>query len=161
MASTSLPYTETRRTCFIYSPGGHYAELLRALEGITFTNAYHVTFPPGQGVAHYDPDINPHYVTHPRRHPVRLLRNAWDSLKLLWKMNPKLIISTGADVTVPTIILGKLLFRCQVVFIESGGDITPTLTGRLVYPFCDLFIVQWKEKLKYFPRAVLADGVLL
>lgn len=61
----------------------------------------------------------------------------------------------------PTIILGKLLFRCKIIFIESAGDVTPTLTGRIVYPFCDLFIVQWPEKLRYFPKAILSEGVLL
>jgi hypothetical protein len=29
----------------------------------------------------------------------------------------------------------------------------PTLTARLLYPFSDLFIVQWPDLLKYFPRA--------
>lgn len=29
----------------------------------------------------------------------------------------------------------------------------PTLTGRLVYPIVDEFIVQWEEQLKVYPKA--------
>ena len=68
--------------------------------------------------------------------------------------------STGADVAAATLIIGKLL-RAKVVFIETGGTIEPSLTGRLVYPFCYLFIVQWPEKRARFPKAVLAGGLLL
>ena len=90
-----------------------------------------------------------------------MLKNTWESFWLLVRERPKVVVSTGADVAVATIILGKVLFGCRVIFIESAGDVTPTLTGRIVYPFCDLFIVQWREKLQYFPKAVLSDGVLL
>lgn len=92
---------------------------------------------------------------------LRTLKNAWESLWLLRRERPHFIISTGADVAVPTLILGKIFFRCKIIFIESAGDVTPTLTGRIVYPFCDLFIVQWPEKLHHFPKAVLSEGVLL
>lgn len=155
------PYTEIRKTCLIYSSGGHYAEIKRALSGIEFTNAYHVTFTIDERSLQVDNVARRFFITHPRRNVLRTLKNAWESLCLLLRERPHFIISTGADVTVPTLILGKILFRCTIVFIESAGDITPTLTGRIVYPFCDLFIVQWPEKLHYFPKAVLSEGVLL
>ena len=34
------------KTCLIYSPGGHYTELRKSLNGIYFKNNYHVTFYP-------------------------------------------------------------------------------------------------------------------
>ncbi len=57
-------------------------------------------------------------------------------------------------------VLGKLL-GARVVYIESGATLAPSLTGRLAYPFADLFIVPWPEKLAAFPRAQLASGPLL
>lgn len=156
-----MTYVETRKTCLIYSPGGHYTELSKALDGITFSDCYHVTFPLGDA-DHYDDTQAPRfYLTHPRRNPFRLLRNALESWRLLKRERPALILSTGADVAAATLILGKMFFGCRTVFIESAGDIRPTLTGRLVYPFCDLFIIQWPEKQKHFPRAVLSEGILL
>lgn len=156
-----MPRTEARKTCLIYSSGGHYAEIKRALAGILFTNVYHVTFAIDDKSPQVDNVARRIFITHPRRQVLRTLKNTWESFWLLRQERPRFIISTGADVAVPTLLLGKLLFGCKIIFIESAGDITPTLTGRIVYPFCDLFIVQWREKLQYFPKAVLSEGVLL
>ena len=41
-------WTETRRTCLAYSPGGHLSELLRATAGIAFADCFHVTFRSGR-----------------------------------------------------------------------------------------------------------------
>jgi UDP-N-acetylglucosamine:LPS N-acetylglucosamine transferase len=101
------------------------------------------------------------YVTHPRKKIFRTIKNAYESLIILWKERPEVIISTGADVTVPTIIFGKVFFGAKVIFIESAGDLTPTLTGRIVYRFTDLFIIQWAEQFKYYPKAALSKGLLL
>ena len=148
---------EARRTCWIYSPGGHLAELERATAGIRFTDLYHVTFASGRPAM---PGERVHLVCHPRRRPGRTLLNLFQSLWVLLKERPALILSTGADVAVPTLILGRLL-GAEVVFVEAGGTLEPSLTGRLVYPFCHLFVVPWPEKLAAFPRAVLASGPLL
>lgn len=62
--------------------------------------------------------------------------------------------------TVPTCYLGKL-FGAKLVYIESGGNVyTPTLTGKLMYPIADLFIVQWEPALKFFPKAILGGPLI-
>lgn len=151
-------WIERRRTCWVYSPGGHYTELLRATAGIRFANCYHVTFKSGRPLAVTGKRV--YLLCHPRRSPLRTLVNAVQALWVLWRERPELVVSTGADVAVPTLVLAKL-FGAKVVFVETGGTIAPSLAGRLVYPFCDLFVVQWPEKLAYFPKAVLSRGVLL
>ncbi|MCB1883994.1 MAG: hypothetical protein KDG89_08370 [Geminicoccaceae bacterium] len=154
----SALWIERRRVCLAYSPGGHKAELDRALRGILFEDCYHVTFENGRPP---DPDApRIRYLCHPRRSLARSALNALQSLWVLLRERPAVVISTGADVAAATLIIGKLL-RAKVVFIETGGTIEPSLTGRLVYPFCDLFIVQWPEKRARFPKAVLAGGLLL
>ena len=150
---------ESKKVCLAYSAGGHYAELIKALDGITFTNVYHVTFQTERFTE--DDGVERFFLIHPRKKVERTLLNTIQAFRLLLQQRPKIIISTGADVTVSTIILGKLLFGCKVIFIESAGDITPTLTGRLVYRFCDLFIVQWPEQMASYPKAILCDGLLL
>ena len=145
------------KTCLIYSPGGHYTELRKSLNGIYFKNNYHVTFYP------QIPDKSRrYYITHPRRNFFRTILNFFQSLKILLKEKPKLIISTGADVTLGTIILGKLFFRTHVIFIEiSANVLKPSLTGRISYFFSDLFIIQFKELLKFYPKAKLSKGFLV
>lgn len=69
-------------------------------------------------------------------------------LKYLEKKKPDLIISSGAAVAVP-FWLGKL-FGAKTVYIEIFDRIDkPTLTGKLVYPVTDKFIVQWEELKKF------------
>lgn len=154
----AIAWTETRRTCWAYSPGGHLAELERATGGIRFTDRFDVTFaggrPPRQAPSRL------YLVCHPRRAIGRMLLNIVQSLYVVLRERPRLIVSTGADVAVPVCVLGRLL-GARLVFIETAGELRPTLAGRLVYPFADLFIVQWPEKLQAFPRAVLARGPLL
>jgi UDP-N-acetylglucosamine:LPS N-acetylglucosamine transferase len=149
---------ERRKTCWVYSPGGHLTELERATQGIHFEDLYHVTFPSGRMTEL--PGRRVHHVCHPRRAVVRTLWNAVQSAFILLRERPRLIISTGADVAVPTLVLGRLV-GARILFIETGGTLQPSLAGRLAYPFSHLFVVPWPEKLRAFPKAVLADGPLL
>ena len=53
-------------------------------------------------------------------------------------------------------LIGKI-FGSRVIYIETFANIkTKTATGRLLYPFSDLFIVQWKSMKKLYPDSV--DG---
>ncbi len=130
--------------------------MCRALNGITFTNCYHITFETGRHIG----CNRAYFVTHPRRSITRTLANALQSLFILLKEKPELIISTGADVAIPTLVLGRLL-GAQTIFVETCGSLKPSLAGRIAYHFSSLFIVQWPDKLNHFPRASLADGPLL
>jgi hypothetical protein len=148
-------WVERRRACWAYSPGGHLAELRRATAGILFTDCFHITFAAGRACAAADHRL--YHVAHPRRSAWRTLRAAWQTLRILLRERPALVLSTGADVAVPAIVLSKLL-GATVVYVETAGSLEPSLAGRLAYPFADLFIVPWPEKLRSFPRAVLASG---
>ena len=65
----------------------------------------------------------------------------------------KSFATTGAHTCVAMCYIAKL-FRKKVIFIESFANIeTKTLSGRLVYPVADVFIVQWKSMLKLYPKA--------
>ena len=76
---------------------------------------------------------------------------AW---KLLHKEKPDLIISSGAAIAVPFFYIGKLL-GVNLIYIEVFDRIDkPTLTGRIVYPITDKFIVQWNEQKKVYPKAI-------
>lgn len=81
------------------------------------------------------------------------------SLFVLLKYKPSLIISTGALCTYPLCVVGKLL-KMKIIFIESFARVDrPSLTGRLIYKFADLFIIQWPELLEYYPNAILGGSI--
>jgi len=73
---------------------------------------------------------------------------------------PKVIIATGAGIVVFFCFFAKL-FGAKIIFMESMARVhSPTLTARILYPISDLFIVQWPQLKKFFPKAVYAGRVL-
>ena len=93
-----------------------------------------------------------HYPTN--RSLKALIKNTAIAWKVLHKEKPDLIISSGAAVAVPFFYLGKLM-GAKLIYIEVFDRIDkPTVTGRLVYPIVDKFIVQWEEQKKVYPKAI-------
>lgn len=87
------------------------------------------------------------------------IKNTILAFKILRKEKPDLIISSGAAVAVPFFWIGKL-FGVKTVYIEIFDRIDkPTLTGKLVYPVTDKFIVQWEELKKVYPKAINLGGI--
>lgn len=81
------------------------------------------------------------------------------SLIIFLKEKPDVIISTGALSAVPICIWGKLLGR-KLIYIESFAKRnSPNLSGRILYRFADLFIVQWKNMLKFYPNAIYGGSI--
>ena len=88
-----------------------------------------------------------------------LLINTRIALRTIRKEKPDLIISTGAAIAVPFFYLGKL-FRVKTVFIEVFDRVdTSTMTGRLVYPVADRFVVEWEEMKAVYPKAINLGSV--
>lgn len=88
----------------------------------------------------------------------RSLKALFINTKLAWKVlkreRPDVIISSGAAVAVPFFYLGKL-FGAKLVYIEVFDRIDkPTMTGKMVYPIVDQFVVEWEEMKKVYPKAV-------
>ena len=83
-----------------------------------------------------------------------LLFNARLAWRLLRKERPDLIVSSGAAVAVPFFYIGKLL-GAKLIYLEVYDRMdSPTLTGKLVYPVADRFLVQWEEMKAVYPKAI-------
>ncbi|CAG5282150.1 putative glycosyl transferase enhancer [Streptococcus pneumoniae] len=88
-----------------------------------------------------------------------LIKNTILAFKILRKERPDIIVSSGAAVAVPFFYLGKI-FGAKTVYIEVFDRIdAPTMTGKLVYPVTDRFIVQWEEMKKVYPKAINLGGI--
>lgn len=89
-----------------------------------------------------------------------LLRNFGVAAKTLRRFRPDVVVSTGAAVAVPVFYLARLL-NIRTVYIEVYDRIdTATLTGRLCHPVSDLFLVQWEEQLKMYPKATVIGQLM-
>jgi UDP-N-acetylglucosamine:LPS N-acetylglucosamine transferase len=90
-----------------------------------------------------------HPTTRNARNLVRNLRLAW---RIIRHQRPSLVVSTGAGVAFPFFVVARL-HRIRTVYVEALERIeSPSLTARLCYPISSLFLLQWPEQQRFFPR---------
>ena len=146
------------KICLAASAGGHLTELLQLEKTWAGKDHFYLTDARTNGLA-LAKKHKTFFLTCPRRNPLKLLLNLVQALGLFLSEKPDLVISTGADTAVPFCLIAKL-FRKKVVFIESFCRINePSLSGKIMYRFSDLFLVQWKENLEFYPKAEFRGGV--
>ena len=47
-----------------------------------------------------------------------------------------------------------------MIYIETFANIkTKSMSGKLVYPIADMFVVQWESMLKLYPKAVYGGWI--
>ncbi len=81
------------------------------------------------------------------------------TIYLYIKIRPKVIVTTGTHTAGPMCILGKI-FGSKVIYIETFANTNKkTATGKILYHVADLFIVQWEEMLKIYPKAVYGGSI--
>lgn len=89
-----------------------------------------------------------------------LRRNFFLSWRLVRRLRPRVIVTTGAGVAVPFAWVGRL-FGASVVYIESIARIDePSLSCRLIAPVAARLYVQWPELLSALPKARYVDSSL-
>jgi len=148
------------KVCLVCSSGGHLDQLFRLEEWWSRYERFWVTFQKEDAVNLLKEEKKYwcHYPTN--RNIINLIRNGFLAWKILRKERPHLVISTGAAPAIPFFYLGKL-FGCKLIFIEDFARIDfPTVTGRIVAPITDQFIVQWEEQKKHYPKAVYLGRIL-
>lgn len=141
------------KVCLVGSSGGHLTHLYMLKRFWQNRDRFWVTFPKEDANYLLDGEkVYPCYFP-TNRNIKNLIKNTFLALKIIKKERPDLIISSGAAVAVPFFYIGKI-FGAKTIYIEVFDRIDkPTLTGKLVYPIADLFIVQWDEMKKVYPKA--------
>lgn len=149
------------KLCCVASAGGHWEELLCLKDIFEENDSFYITEETEQVMGSALPSIYlvPQINRHERffmMHFIRLFKKAFQIMR---EEKPDVVITTGALIAFPFCVLAKLSKK-KIIFIESFARIhNKSLTGRLVYPFADLFIVQWKSMLKCYPKAIYAGGI--
>jgi UDP-N-acetylglucosamine:LPS N-acetylglucosamine transferase len=94
------------------------------------------------------------------RNVPNLIRNLALAIRVLRRLRPAAIVTTGAGVAVPFAWVGRLL-GARVVYVESVTRIdAPSLSLRLVRPVAECVYVQWPELLRAVPGGRFAGSVL-
>ena len=149
------------KVCFAASSGGHLEELMVLRPLMEQYDSFIVTERTKHEAAGQKSQI--YYLMQVNRLEktciLRLIVNAFLSLKILLAERPDVIITTGVLAIIPLCLLGKALGK-RLIFIESYANVySPTKTGQLLYWFADQFYVQWPELMAYYPKAVYFGGI--
>ncbi len=141
------------KICVACSPGGHMVQVKQLAPAYEKYDHFYFTFSSSittelQKTARVR--VIPNVI---RNKPISIIVGALMSAYFAVLERPDVVITTGASVVVFFSVFAKLL-GAKLIFLESMAKVEkPTLTARLLYPFADLFIVQWPKLLKFFPRA--------
>lgn len=140
--SGSAAAPQRRRVLAIASGGGHWIQLQRLLPALDGHELVFATVSPDYAAEvaprelHVIPDAN-------RDRPFRIVLLALAVLRLVWRLRPQVVVSTGAAPGLFGIVFGKLL-GARTAWIDSLANVERvSLSGRLARPFADLWLTQW------------------
>jgi UDP-N-acetylglucosamine:LPS N-acetylglucosamine transferase len=144
---------ERAQLLLVSSVGGHLLQLValrNAWSGftrvwVTFDGADSRALLADERVVHaYGPTV---------RNVPNFLRNLVLAAKVLRRVRPVAVVTTGAGVAVPFALVARLL-GARVVYVETLARIdTPSLSYRLSRPFVSRTYVQWPELVRSHPAA--------
>ncbi|MFC4386542.1 PssD/Cps14F family polysaccharide biosynthesis glycosyltransferase [Gracilibacillus marinus] len=152
-----------KKLLLISSIGGHLTQLLQ-LEPLFSNYDYHIVTESSYITKEMKKQHPMSFLVYGgRNYPIKYLFkfsfNIIKSLFIFLKEKPDVIITTGAHTAVPMCYIAKL-FRKKVIYIESfAKSSSPNLSGKLIYPIADLFIVQWESMKQFYPKAVYGGTI--
>lgn len=149
------------KICFVASSGGHLEEIACLKEVEEKYESFLITEKGSFNEINFTK--KKYYFKQINRKEIfflfKFIKNFFINFFILLKEKPNFIISTGALVTIPTCLLGKLM-RKKIIYIESFARIDNlSITGKIMYRISDVFIVQWNELLEYYPKAIYLGGI--
>jgi beta-1,4-N-acetylglucosaminyltransferase len=150
----------TPRVLLVCSSGGHLLQMMALRSAWEDCERTWVTLraPDSEQLLRSERVVWGHGPTN--RSVVNLVRNlvlAWRTLSVV---NPDAVLSTGAALAVPFLVLARVRGR-NAIYVESFTRTRGlSLSGRLVYPFTSAFFVQWPHAADGRPRARHLGAVL-
>ena len=155
---------KNRRVLFISSTGGHLDELFQLKELFNKYNSYIITEKTKSTVCLTKEYEKVNYLVYGTKDHLfsyifKFIYNVIKSFILFIKIRPSVIVTTGTHTAVPMCYIGKLFFR-KIIYIETFANTnTKTLTGKIIYPIANVFIVQWESMLKLYPKAIYGGWI--
>ncbi len=155
-----------RKVLVVLGMGGHTAQILRLVEmlGDNYEYEYVIGHDDQTSSAKITFSGKIHVMSNPRlmedksilKVSVKMVPSTIQAFQILHRVKPYAVLSAGPALTIPLFWLAKMK-GIKTMFVESWVRVHhKSLTGKLVYPISDLFIVQWESMKKVYPKAVYA-----
>lgn len=145
------------KICLISSSGGHYEQLKMLAPLAKKNNVFWVT-----EKTEYISNADYYLIQTGLKDiffPLRMILNTLKSFRIWQKEKPDYVITTGTMVVLPMAFFAKV-FHKKLIYIETFSRIYDgTRTGKLMYRYADLFIIQWESLKKIYPDAVYGGSI--
>ena len=137
-----------RKVMAVSSGGGHWVELRRIMPAFAGSDVFYVSIDPRA-----DADLAParyYAVTNvTRKSRLAFAGTVRELTAIVRRERPDVVVTTGAAPGAVAILLAKLLCRSRTVWIDTVACTEGmSLSGRLVRPFADAWLVQWPHLAK-------------
>lgn len=148
------------KICLVCSAGGHFYQMFQLKSWWSKYSRFWVTFNrvdtkeslKGERVffGHFPEN----------RNVINAIKNLYLAIRILVREKPDVIFSTGAGIAPPFFLVGKIL-GAKLIYIETASFVgIPTLTGKMIYPLVDIFLIQHTSSKKFFPKAKMAERLV-
>lgn len=146
------------KIALVCSQGGHLTEMLFLIEAFEGHEIFFITYKnPRTSQFKYRK-----YLIDDIGTDIKKMAKAFFKIfTILKKEKPDIIISTGSEIGIPSIILARLI-RIKTIYIESWCRVkTKSGTGRILYYFSDHFLVQWPDLVKKYGKKARYQGAVI
>lgn len=147
------------KLCLVASAGGHLLQMVQLRPFWGAHSRFWVTFDKDDAKSLLEEE-RVLFAFHPtNRNLINFFRNLILAWSVLGRERPDMVLSTGAGVAVPFLLVGRVL-GMKTVYVESVTRIRDlSLSGKLIYHFVHLFFVQWAELAARYPKSVYGGRV--
>jgi beta-1,4-N-acetylglucosaminyltransferase len=149
-----------RPALLVASSGGHLNQLHELRDGWRREDRVWVTFPTPDARARLAGE-RVIYAAHPtNRNVPNLVRNGVLAMRLVTRIAPSVVVTTGAGVSVPFAYAARL-HGVPVIYVEGLGRVHDlSLSARLAAPAVDRLFVQWPDQVRTHRKAEYAGELL-
>lgn len=130
---------------------------VRTFNPSEFRKTYHLRLFPGYGLRMKIPSLG--YLCYgvcPT-----LLMSFFSLIRIFLKEKPDVLFSTGSEIAVVAFYVGRFLFGTKLIFLDSITRIKElSLTGKMLIPVADLFLVQWEDLTKKHKKAKFLGKII-
>ena len=143
------------KIALICCQGGHLTQMLSLMEAFEGHNVFFITYKnPTTDKLKY----RKYRVENIGTNLWKMIKTFFKAIKIFSVEKPNLIVSTGAEIAIPFYIIARLL-KIKTIYLESWCRVkTKSGTGRMLYHFSNVFLVQWPDMLKKYGKKARYEG---
>lgn len=138
---------QAKKVLAVASAGGHWIQLLRLKPAFVDCELVFASTDVGNSIEVEGYEFH-HIVNATRKSFWNFFRMFFQLLRIIYRVRPNVIVTTGSAPGLMTLLVGKL-FRVKNVWIDSIANVNQLSTsGKNARHFADLYLTQWKDLAK-------------